>query len=88
MITWLLGTVEDNKPPTQFSSRLKRTSALTFLNLYDVEKSPGNLTEKQIVRVDRKILKCLVTAQLAGQDVDFQEAAHYEAFCAYMFNTG
>ena len=80
MLNRLVGAGEENKPAVQFSARLSKVKAPTFLKLFDVEKSPGNLTEQQIVRADRKIFKRLVTAQLAGREVDFQEAARYEAF--------
>ena len=80
MMTCLVGTGENSRPPTQFSARLPKVNSPTFSNVYDVEKSQENVTEKQIVQVDRKIFKRLVTAQLAGRVVNFQEAARYKAF--------
>ena len=79
MLTRLVKEEGGNRPAQQFSSRLPKNHSLTFLNLFDVERDASELTEKQVIRVDRSIFKRLITAQLAGRSIDFAEAARYEA---------
>jgi hypothetical protein len=76
----MVGTGEQNKPHTLFSATLPQSTRSPFLNLFDVERQTRNMSDKQMVHADRTILKCLVTARLAGREINFQEeAASYEA---------
>ena len=56
------------KPAIAYSSRLPRSNAQTFANLFDVEIKT-DLTEKKIGSVNRKILQRFVTAYHAGRVV-------------------
>ena len=57
MLSRLVGSDEnDHKPLLAFSSKQTRKKPPTYMNLYDVTTTNDILNEKQMIRLDRKIL--------------------------------
>ena len=61
----------------QFNSTIKKVKALTFANLFDVEKS-NDLQENAVRSVNRNVLQRFIVSYQAGRQVDFVSAAKCE----------
>ena len=66
----LLVSSENMKPKLPIQEPIKRNNALTFEGLYDVVKDSKEKDKRVVMKADRNILLCLITAYESGRPVD------------------
>ena len=66
----------ENKPKVAFSASMKKITAPTFSNLFDVD--PPNSEKKDVINASRDCIKRLAVAWEAGRPVDMKQAASHE----------
>lgn len=69
---------QGGKPDVQIHSPLHKSYAKTFSSLYEVVKDSKDKDKRTILKVDRNILKRLVTAYEAGRPVDLPSVLKHE----------
>ena len=61
---------------------IKRNKSKTFATLYDTPVTLKN--EKKVINADRKLLQHLLTASLAGRNIDMHDILKHELYNVYL----
>lgn len=66
------------KPAVSINDPLRRNNAPTFATLYEVAKQTKEKDKKEVLKADRNILQCLITAYEPNRPVDLRSILKHE----------